>query len=272
MSLESSLCCRGAGGGYNTAMSEPVQEKRRGYQERSYRAWARGRGLCGFEVCVAESDLQVFADRPLEDEVEGAVRRVRRDIELYAAEHEGFIESLRSLLAAPDAPGVVRRMCEATAFYGVGPMAAVAGVIAEAVGRELLARRLTRQLIIENGGDIFFKTDEPPVFGLYAGERSPFTGRVKFVPRGWTEGGVCTSSGTVGHSLSFGRADAVVVLAADTALADAAATGIGNTVRAPGDVERAIGVERERGLLDGLLIAAGETLGAWGALEIVEGG
>jgi hypothetical protein len=240
-----------------------------GGAERFYRAWATGRGLCGFEASLAETDLQVFAERELAVEAEAAMRRVRRDIEMYAAAHDGFLESLRPLRAAPGAPGPVRRMCEAGAAYAVGPMAAVAGVVAETVGRELLS--LSGQIIVENGGDVFFRTAEPPTFGLYAGPGSRFTGQVRFVPRGVTEGGVCTSSGTVGHSRSFGRADAVVTLSEDTALADAAATAIGNTVREAGDVARAIEIEQERGVLDGLVIAIGDTLGAWGALEIVEG-
>lgn len=237
--------------------------------DRFYRSWATGKGLCEFRASVAETDLQVFADHALSAEAEAAIRRVRRDIERYAVAHGGFVESLAPLHAAPGAPEAVRKMCEAGAAYGVGPMAAVAGVVAECVGRDLLSE--SRQVIVENGGDIFFRTDEPPVFGLYAGERSPFTGRVKFTTRGVTEGGVCTSSGTVGHSVSFGAADAVVAVARDTALADAAATAIGNAVRGAEDVQKAVEVERERGLLDGVLIALGAALGIWGAVEIVEG-
>ncbi len=211
----------------------------------------------------------MFADRLLVAETEAAVRRVRRDIELYAAAHDGFLSALRPMKALLGAPAAVRRMCESCALYGVGPMAAVAGTVAEFVGRDLLGH--SRQVIVENGGDIFFRTDEPPTFGIYAGTGSPFTGCVRFAPKDMTEGGVCTSSGTVGHSLSFGRADAVVVLARDTALADAAATAICNGIHTPEDVQAAIDVEQERGLVDGLLIAIGQTLGAWGALEIVEG-
>jgi len=236
---------------------------------RFYRAWASGKGLCAFEVVVGETDLQIFADRPMEAEADAAIRRVRRDIELYAATHEGFLRSLEPLRAEPGAPSAVRKMCEAAACYGVGPMAAVAGVVAECVGRDLLER--SDHVIVENGGDIFFKVDRPPVFGLYAGPHSPFTGSVRFAPRDMTAGSVCTSSGSVGHSHSFGRADAVTVAAPSAALADAAATAIGNAVRTPEDVQRAIEIEQERDLLAGGLIAIGKTLGAWGAVEIIEG-
>ena len=238
-------------------------------KERFYRSWASGRGLCGFTATVAETDLQIFADLAMPGEAEAAVRRVRRDIELYAVGHDGFLMSLKALEALPGAPNVVRQMCEAGSLYAVGPMAAVAGAVAEYVGRSLLER--STQVIVENGGDIFFKTDKPPVFGLYAGKRSSFTGRISFTPRGIVAGGVCTSSGTVGHSISFGRADAVAVLARTSALADAAATAIANTIRDAKDVQRAIDVEKERGIVDGGLIAIGDTLGAWGSLEIMEG-
>jgi len=237
--------------------------------DRFYRSWATGKGLCAFAASVAETDLQIFAERDLSAEADAAVRRVRRDIELYAAAHAGFVESLEPLAADAGAPGPVQRMCEAGAAYGVGPMAAVAGAVAEWVGLALLGR--TRQVIVENGGDVFFATDEPPVFGLYAGEASPFTGRVRFAPREMTRGGVCTSSGTVGHSLSFGGADAVVAVSGDTVQADAAATAIGNTIRSARDVQAAAEAEQERRRLDGVLIALDDALGVWGAIEILEG-
>ncbi|MFO7899269.1 MAG: UPF0280 family protein, partial [Planctomycetota bacterium] len=107
--------------------------------------------------------------------------------------------------------------------------------------------------------------------GLFAGKGSPFSGQLRFRPRDLTEAGVCTSSGTVGPSRSFGRADAVVAVARDTALADAAATAVGNRIHSAEDVQRAVDMERERAALDGLLIAFGKALGVWGAIEIVEG-
>lgn len=238
-------------------------------EDRFYRAWASGKGLCAFKAAVGETDLQIFADFPLPAEADAAIRRVRRDIELYAVNHNGFIACLEPLAALPGAPDIVRKMCEASGLYGVGPMAAVAGIVAEYVGRDLLSR--SSQIIVENGGDIFFKTNEPPTFGLYAGKNSPFTGKVRFVPTKMTEGGVCTSSGTVGHSISFGHADAVTVLAGSTALADAAATAIANSIRSAEDVQRAIDIEKERGVLEGGLVAIGNALGAWGSLEILEG-
>ncbi len=119
-------------------------------------------------------------------------------------------------------------MAAAAQTAGVGPMAAVAGAIAECVGRELL--EFSPEVIVENGGDIFLKVSHRRTVGIFAGD-SPLTGRIGIqIEARDTPLGVCTSSGTVGHSLSFGRADAVVVLAPAAALADAAATAIGNRV------------------------------------------
>ena len=130
-------------------------------------------------------------------------------------------------------------------------MAAVAGAIAEAVGEALLPA--SPELIIENGGDIFLASSRPRRVGLYAG-RSPFSGRLGLrIDPTLTPLGICTSSGTVGHALSFGEADAVVVLSPDAALADAVATAAGNLVKSKDHIPRAIefaaGIEGIIGIL-----------------------
>jgi len=150
----------------------------------------------------------------------------------------------------------------------VGPMAAVAGAIAECVGRELLT--FSPEIIVENGGDIFIKTVRKRTVGVYAGE-SPLTGKIGLeIEAGDTPLGICTSSGTVGHSMSLGRADAVVVLSASTALADAAATAIGNRVNQSTDIDAAIEFGRNIGGLKGIVIIVGKSVGAWGDVKLCE--
>ncbi|MFC1927875.1 UPF0280 family protein, partial [Chloroflexota bacterium] len=80
--------------------------------------------------------------------------------------------------------------------------------------------------------------------------------------------GICTSSGTVGHSLSLGSADAVIVLSPSTALADAAATALCNVVKTPDDIPQAI--ERAQSIegLRGLVIIVGDNMGVWGKVTI----
>jgi ApbE superfamily uncharacterized protein (UPF0280 family) len=145
-------------------------------------------------------------------------------------------------------------------------MAAVAGAIAEAVGRDLAA--FTPEVIVENGGDIFLKVSRKTLVGIYAGDSS-LSRRIalEIMPRE-TPLGMCTSSGTVGHSLSLGNADAVIVLSPSTALADAAATALCNMVKAADDITQAI--EKAQGIegLRGLVIIMGDKMGVWGKVRI----
>jgi hypothetical protein len=165
------------------------------------------------------------------------------------------------------APEVIRTMILAGSAAGVGPMAAVAGAVAETVGRALLKH--SRQVVVENGGDVFLKTDGPVVAGLFAGN-SPLNMKIGISLPGTGEGiGLCTSSGTVGHSLSTGTADAVCVLSHSCALADAAATAIGNRIRSPREIKPAIAFgQRIAGVL-GVVVIAGREMGAWGQIELV---
>ena len=158
-------------------------------------------------------------------------------------------------------------MVDAGEKAGVGPMAAVAGAIAEHVGSGLLHK--CREVIVENGGDIFLKTERPVVVGLFAGE-SPLSFKlgIRIKPEAFPVS-VCTSSGTVGHSTSFGKADAVSVQARSCSLADAAATAIGNRVGSKKNIQEAIGFGRTITGVTGLVVIIGDEMAAWGDLEIV---
>jgi len=238
------------------------------YEPRLYREWIEKSGLVTFNVVERESDLQIRAHRELRKRAAEALREARADIEREIARHPEFGTSLSRLPMPPAPAPIVAAMISAAREYDVGPMAAVAGAVAEAVGRALLDR--TPEIIVENGGDIFLKMNRPVEIGLYAGADSPFTGVGRFrVDPGGGVLGVCTSSGTVGHSASFGRADAVVALAGSAALADAAATAVGNRIKGAADVEAVLAEEQERAVLDGLLIAVGKRIGAWGKLELI---
>ena len=159
-------------------------------------------------------------------------------------------------------------MAAAAARFGVGPMAAVAGAVAAAVGDEL-ARRFG-DVIIENGGDVFVSSSRPVTFGFYAGPHSPFSGKLRFGVTGMGERfGVCTSSGTVGHSLSFGKADAVTIVGASAVDADAAATAIANRVQTRDDIDRAIEEAQKFKEIKGIIAAKDDRLGLWGAVTMI---
>jgi len=149
---------------------------------------------------------------------------------------------------------------------GVGPMASVAGAIAEFVGKDLL--RYSNNVIVENGGDVFIKTRKNLRVGIFAAESAlSMKVAIRVLPEE-TPLGICTSSASVGHSLSFGIADAVCVKSKSALLADAAATFVGNRVKKKENIKRAIeeGLKIE-GVL-GVVVIAGDAMGIAGNIEI----
>lgn len=233
-----------------------------------YRGKTEAAGLVGFRVTLKESDLAIACDRHLGADALAALARHRRDLEAYIREYPEFLRSLEPVRVHPRAPRIVRVMAEAGRLAGVGPMAGVAGGLAEAVGRALLRR--SREVIVENGGDLFCAVRRARTVALDAGPS----------PLSWTLGlrvrpemgplGICTSSGTVGGSLSFGRADAVSIVARGATLADAAATAVGNLVGGPADIEAGLAAAQAIPGVLGVVIVVGSRLGAWGAIELVE--
>jgi ApbE superfamily uncharacterized protein (UPF0280 family) len=236
------------------------------FEPRTYRTRMERPGLTGFRVEVKETDLWVLAARDFAPEVRELIIQERQQLEAYIAGHPGFLASLIPWPPDPFAPPVVREMIKAAAVAGVGPMAAVAGALAARVGRHLAP--LSPEVIVENGGDIFLAIRQPATIALFAG-KSPLSYKVGLnLDPAFSPLGVCTSSATVGHSLSFGRADAACVLAPDTALADAAATALGNRIQGSETIAPALEwVAGLSGIL-GAVVIVGEKLGAWGQVEL----
>ena len=240
------------------------------YQPRTYRRWVSSEGLVSFSITEKETDLLILAGKDLSREALSAVRRCRSELEGYIRKHPLFGVSLQPLPVGDDAPLLVKDMSSAAEAAGVGPMAAVAGAIAEFVGRELLVH--SDEVVVENGGDIFIKATRRRHVGVYAGA-SPFTGKVVFeVLPGETPLGICTSSGTVGHSLSFGRADAVVAFSPSGSLADAVATAIGNIVNSAEDIPEAIKRAQQIPGLRGIAIIKADRIGLWGKVRLAQSG
>lgn len=232
------------------------------YEPRTYRNLVKAGDLVAFTVQVEETDLYIRAQRDLAEKALAAVREVRSSLKSYIAKHPPFRDSLEPLAVPEDAPGIVREMAGAAEKAGVGPMAAVAGAMAEAVGRKLL--RFSQEVIVENGGDIFLSVRSSRQVMVYAGN-SPLSNKLSIEIRPEkTPLGVCTSSGTVGHSLSFGAADAVTVLSRSTAVADAAATAVGNVVKSDADIEKGLDLGKEIQGVEGIVIVIAENMGAWG--------
>jgi len=235
-------------------------------EPRTYRHWIESRDLVAFNVTVKETDLHIRASSNLQRKARGLVLKYRGLLEKYIGRNPGFLTSLEPVSISQDAPGIVRQMAEAAQKAGVGPMAAVAGAIAESVGNELLA--FSPEIIVENGGDIYLKSSRSRVVGIYAG-KSPLTGKIGLEINGRdTPLGICTSSGMVGHSLSYGKADAVVALSDSATLADAAATAIGNLISQPDDITGAIKFGESIRGLKGVVIILGDNIGVWGEVKL----
>jgi len=237
------------------------------YEPRTYRTFDASDRFKTFRVVVETSDLYVKTHSVLEKETADLVRQCRMQIEWAIAARPQFLTSLEPVAEDPSDAPVVLQMIRAGKLAGTGPMAAVAGAVAQFVGHGLLAR--SSEVIIENGGDIFIKVDQPLVIGIFAAS-SPFSGRIGIrieptpVPLA-----VCTSSATVGPSLSLGRADAATIVSKDAALADAVATGLGNRCRTSSDLKAAVKWAMTVRGVEGALAVLGDRIAALGTIELV---
>lgn len=236
-------------------------------EERTYRNLISKDNLKSYNVSIAESDLFISSDSDLSLQAKKSLLHHRSLLENYIKKHPQFLTSLLPLPTDNLAPPIVRDMLINSNICGVGPMAAVAGAIAQFVGNDLIA--LAETLIIENGGDIFLNAKDRLTVSVYAGE-SPLSYKVNFdVKPEKSPLGICTSSATVGPSLSFGKADAVCVISPSASLADAAASAIGNKVKSKSDIKKALdfGIKIEG--VNGVIIICGSEMGAIGEVEFV---
>lgn len=221
-----------------------------------------------FQASYRETDLWVRAKKDLRKEAITSVLNLRHQLEQHITRSPGFLHALQPLPDDPAAPEIVQTMLRASRLAGVGPMAAVAGAIAQTVAESL--RPSSPGIIVENGGDCYLDLPEDATVGVYAGPNSPFKGKIAlhFSAENFPLS-ICTSSGKIGHSRSFGNADAVTVVAKEGALADAAATALANLVRSPADIAAALHRARQISPILGVLIIIEDKLGIWGDLELV---
>ena len=236
------------------------------YEKRTYRNLVRTDDLVQFEVIVKETDLLVRAESDLSKETRESVLKYRHQLETYITMNPGVQRSLVPLADDPYAPEIVKQMIQTSQWAGVGPMATVAGALADWVSKDLL--QLSKEVIVENGGDIYLASSRERTIGIYAGD-SPLSLKIGIaISPGETPLGVCTSSGTVGPSLSFGNANAVCILSKSAALADAAATAVGNVVKGKQDISLGLGKAREIEGVLGTLIVVEEKMGVWGKIKL----
>jgi ApbE superfamily uncharacterized protein (UPF0280 family) len=247
--------------------SRRQEEDGQAFIERTYRDFTSSGKWVAFAVANKETDLYIRAERELTDAAMEAILRARQEIEGYIRRHPHFRTSLEPLPFDPEAPPIVQDMLLAASSASVGPMAAVAGAVAESVGKSL--QTLSPEVVVENGGDVFLRARREITVGLFAG-RSPLSMQMGMrIQPEETPCGVCTSSGKVGPSLSLGKADAVTIWAPSTALADAAATALANRVVEPEDIQPTLELAKTIRGLKGALVVLEDQIGVWGPVDIV---
>lgn len=238
------------------------------FENRTYRSNVLKKGLTAFKATVKETDLHIQANSDLTKEAVQAVLKCRNYIEKYIEQHPDFATSLIPIKVMRIAPQIINDMINAAKATKVGPMAAVAGAVAEYAGNALLEK--SNEVIVENGGDIFIKSKSETLFAIYA-DKSPLSMKTGIlIEKREKPYALCTSSGTIGHSKSYGKADAVTIFSNSAPLADAAATSLGNLIKRPDDIEKVINYGKKiKGIL-GIVIIKNKNIGLWGDLKIVK--
>lgn len=245
-------------------MDQPHLDPARDYRRQT----ARRPGETSFQVVVAQTDLYVTAQRDLARDMADYVSTLRAALSTYLLLNPDFQRSLTPVAAGPDAPAIARDMAEATARFGVGPMAAVAGAFAQAVADRFVGQ--SPELLVENGGDVYLHGQKERLVALLAkpveGARLALRFDAASLPAA-----VCASSATVGPSLSLGRADMVTVVADRGAVADAAATALANLLVTAEDMEGVLAAAKgmaRRGVR-GVFVQLGDLVGLVGDLDLV---
>ncbi|MCM8787778.1 MAG: UPF0280 family protein [Candidatus Omnitrophica bacterium] len=238
------------------------------YEERFYR------NFCdldyGFQICYNESDLFIWSDKPLnKDFAYTILKKYYLQIEEHIKKNPLFLTSLTPLPFEQNAPAIINNMIKSAQHANVGPFASVAGAIAQYVGLELLG--YTEQLIIENGGDIFLKINKDKKLGVYLGKHFDLTIDTIFlkIKKRQFPFGIASSSAFIGHSLNFGRADLVTVIAKDAISADCFATALSNRIKKINDIKKILDIAKNNPLIEAMLIAFEKKIYLWGDIEIL---
>jgi hypothetical protein len=238
------------------------------YQERVYRNKIKNNeDLIAFNVTELESDMLILADANLETIAKEAVRKVRLEITKYINQRPEFLHSLKPIKYDQSAARIIREMIEYSSIFNVGPMATVAGAVSQYVGNALLKH--SKEVIIENGGDLFVNTHKERVLSIFT-EDIVLKDKLKIIVGQESQIGICTSSGKLGHSKSFGNSDAVVVKAKNSIVADAAATAFANQVKNNGDIKKVLLSAKKNEFVEGVVIVIDGKLGVWGNIRFME--
>ena len=215
------------------------------YRERSYRSRFSNDERRWFCVKFLESDLWIGVDNgsyslSMESDTYAMLVELRRSMDAYLLMDPAYKTALTPYDAGLQAPTILKEMSKVSHNTGIGPMSAVAGAVALKVAEFLKSQYSVKEVIVENGGDIYAQAGTEMDIAVFAGQ-SPLSEKIGLhIPAANFPLGICTSSGTVGPSLSLGRADAVMIVCRDVLLADSYATAMANRIRTVNDLQPVI--------------------------------
>ena len=215
------------------------------YKERSYRSRFSNNERRWFCVKFLESDLWIGVDKgsysaSIEADVYAMLVDLRRTMDAYLLMDPAYKAALVPFEAGLEAPDILKEMSRVSHKTGIGPMSAVAGAVALHVAEFLKSQFAVKEVIVENGGDIYAEAHSDMDVAVFAGQ-SPLSEKIGLhIPASAFPLGICTSSGTVGPSMSLGRADAVMIVCKNVLLADSYATAMANRIQSVNDLQPVI--------------------------------
>ena len=243
------------------------------YKERSYRSRFSGDERHWFCVKFLESDLWIGVDNgsyraSMEADTYAMLVDLRRTMDAYLLMDPGYKTALVPYEAGLEAPTILKDMSRVSHRTGIGPMSAVAGAVALRVADFIKSKFNVKEVIVENGGDIYADANSDMDISVFAGQ-SPLSERVGLhIPASAFPCGICTSSGTVGPSLSLGRADAMMIICKDVLLADSYATAFANRIQTVNDLQPVINRIQNTSEILGALAIKSDQLAVCGQFEI----
>ncbi len=221
--------------------------------------------LLNYEVSYKETDLLISACKDMRFDVFEYIRKLRIELDEYIKKNKSFLTSLIPIHFDKKAPPIAKNMMRAAELSGVGPMACVAGAFAYYVGRFILKQ--CKECIVENGGDIFMKTETKSVVGIYTNNQY-YKDKLKIIlEKSDKPYGICSSSAKIGPSLSKGRADLALIVSENVVLADALATKTANIIKKKEDMEKALKYAKMLNVT-GCLFIKDDKLGIWGNISL----
>lgn len=197
------------------------------------------------------------------DQITGVLVQERKKLEAYILRHPEFKNALSPIDLLPEAPEIAMRMARASAATGLGPMASVAGTLAQ-IGVEAAKEAGSNEAIVENGGDMYIMSSTPVTIGLYAGTNLVGAQLAFHIFPEELPLAICSSSSKMGHSLSYGDCELATVIAKDAALADSVATLTCNSIFHESDVGQVLEKVGQIEGIRGIFVVKDGKIGLWG--------